>query len=174
MTVTLGEKFDSVAVSESISQSSMTNLSVSWVNCCPPTGPHRSCFPQFTRFPLLRRPLFVNVPFWVGWWADAHQRTHLSWLLLIPRAQRYLTFVSGFSPGFLMQSRQARWDPSPCIARPNSSSALILLSPFLHLSSCVLFDILQDNWWNWNGWCWTNTKDDSIHQVWNFLCKCVC
>ena len=32
------ERFDSVAVSESIS-SSMTNLSVSWVNCCPPTGP---------------------------------------------------------------------------------------------------------------------------------------
>ena len=32
------ERFDSVAVSESISSSSMTNLSVSWVNCCLPTG----------------------------------------------------------------------------------------------------------------------------------------
>ena len=29
---------------------------------------------------------------------------------------------------------------------------------------------LQDNWWNSNGWCWTNTKDDSILHVWNFLC----
>ena len=33
-----GEKFDSVVVSESITLPSMTNLSVSWVNCCPPTG----------------------------------------------------------------------------------------------------------------------------------------
>ena len=32
------ERFNSVAVSESISSSSMTNLSVSWVNGCPPTG----------------------------------------------------------------------------------------------------------------------------------------
>ena len=32
------EKFYSVAVSESMSSSSMTNLSASWVNCCPPTG----------------------------------------------------------------------------------------------------------------------------------------
>ena len=32
------ERFDSVAVPESISSSSMTNLFVSWVNCCPPTG----------------------------------------------------------------------------------------------------------------------------------------
>ena len=32
-----------------------------------------------------------------------------------------------FSPGFLMQSKQARLDPLRCIARPNSSSALILL-----------------------------------------------
>ena len=32
------ERFDSVAVSESTSSLSMTNLSVSWVNCGPPTG----------------------------------------------------------------------------------------------------------------------------------------
>ena len=34
----LKEKFDSAAMSESISSSSMTSLSESWVNCCPPTG----------------------------------------------------------------------------------------------------------------------------------------
>ena len=32
------KRFDSVAVPESISSSSMTNLSVCWVNGCPPTG----------------------------------------------------------------------------------------------------------------------------------------
>ena len=38
--------------------------------------------------------------------------------------------------------------------------------------TCIFFAFfstsLQDNWWNWNGWCWTNTNDDSIHHVWNF------
>ena len=51
-----------------------------------------------------------------------------------------------------------------CIARPNSSSASILLLLFLHLNLFALFSTsLQDYWWNWNGWWWTNTKDDSIH-----------
>ena len=62
MIVTLKERFDSVAVSESIS-SSMTNLSVCWVNGCPPTGPTALAPNIFIRCPLLRRPLVVNVPF---------------------------------------------------------------------------------------------------------------
>ena len=56
----------------------------------------RSYSQHFTRFPLLRRTLVVNVPFWVVWWAGAHYRSPRSWLLLIPRAQRYLTFRSDF------------------------------------------------------------------------------
>ena len=79
-----------------------------------------------------------------------------------------------FSPGFLMQSRQARQDPSRCIARPNSSSASILLWLFLHLHLLAFFSTsLQDCWWRWNGWCWTNAKDDSIHHVWIFLSVCL-
>ena len=78
-------------------------------------------------------------------------------------------FQIWFSPGFPMQSRQARSDPSRCIVRPNSSSALIMLWLFLHLYLHVFFSTsLQDYRWDWYGWCWTNTKDDSIHHVWNF------
>ena len=39
-----------------------------------------------------------------------------------------------FSPGFLMQLRQARQESFRCIARPNSSSASILLDSFF---SCI-------------------------------------
>ena len=68
-----------------------------------------------------------------------------------------------------MQSRQARLDPLCFIARPNSSSASILLWLFLRLHFLAFFPTsLQDNWWNWNCWRWTKTKDDSIHHVWNF------
>ena len=45
---------DSVTVLESI-PSSMTNLSTH--------GSPRSCFQHFIRFPLLRKPLLVNIPF---------------------------------------------------------------------------------------------------------------
>ena len=98
------ERFDFAAVSESISSSSMTktclcaggtNLLVAHMH-----GSHRSCFHHFIRFPLLRRPLVVIVPFWVVWWASAHRKPR-SWLLLIPQAQRYfLTFRFGFPRAF--------------------------------------------------------------------------
>ena len=41
--------------------------------------------------------------------------------------------------GFLMQQRQARQDSFRCIARPNSSSASILLWLFLHLHLLAFF-----------------------------------
>ena len=45
---------------------------------------------HFTRFPLLRRPHIVNVPFWVVWWASAHHRSPCSWLLLTcPCAEKF-------------------------------------------------------------------------------------
>ena len=88
------------------------------------------------------------------------------WVILSPEVRS--DFQIWFSPGFPMQSRQARSDPSHGVVRPNSSSASILLWPFLHLHLLAFFSTsLQDYWWNWNGWCWTNTKDDSIHHVWN-------
>ena len=138
----LREKFDSVAVSESIS-SSMTNLS--YTTC-------RQC--SILRSLMSWRPSQVS-PFLVA--------AHLT------SSEVRSDFQIWFSPGFPMQSRQARSDPSRGIVIPNSSSALILLWLFLHLHLLVFFSTsLQDKWWNWNGWCWTNTKDDSIHHVWNF------
>ena len=59
-----------------------------------------SHFHQFIRFPLLRRPLLVSIPFWVVWWTSAHYRSPRSWLLLIPRAQRYVTFRFGVHRAF--------------------------------------------------------------------------
>ena len=48
-------------------------------------------------------------------------------------------FQIWFSPGFPMQSRQARSDPLHGISIPNSSSALILLRLFFHLHLLVFF-----------------------------------
>ena len=91
-----------------------------------------------------------------------------SWLLLIPRAQRYLTFKFGFSR--LSDAVKASTFGSLAVHRENKfiigfDFAVTLSSPS---SSCVFSKSLQDNWWNWNGWSWTNTKDDSIHHVRNF------
>ena len=73
----LRERFDSVTVSESIS-SSMTNLSSTGLFVLAP-----NISPDFHS-----RPLVVNVPFWVVWWASAHHRSPCSCLLLIQQAQR--------------------------------------------------------------------------------------
>ena len=50
-----------------------------------------------------------------------------------------------FSPGFLMQWKQPRQESLRFIARPNSSSASMLLWLFLHLNFCVLFDITTEH-----------------------------
>ena len=59
-----------------------------------------SIFHQFIRFPLLRRPSFIIIPFWVAWWASVFNQSPCSLMLLSPRAQRSLTFVSGFHRAF--------------------------------------------------------------------------
>ena len=80
-----------------------------------------------------------------------------------------IDFHVRFSPGFLMQWRQTRQESFRCIARLNSPSVSTLLWLFLHLNLFAFFSTsLQNNLQNWNGQCWTNTKDDSIHHVWNF------
>ena len=81
-------------------------------------GSPRSIFHQFIRFPLLRRPSFVNIPFWVIWWVCIHNGlrrslganngSHRSAILLIFRTQRSLPFISGFSLAFWC-SRRWRW-----------------------------------------------------------------
>ena len=55
-----------------------------------------SYFYQFIRFPLLRRPILVSIPFWVVWWASVQNKSLRSLMLLIPWAERLLTFISGF------------------------------------------------------------------------------
>ena len=115
----LRERFDSVAVSESINI--IDDKLVIF-------GSPRDCFQHFTRFPLLRRPLVVNVPFGVVWWASA-QCGSPPYLFAahLTSSEVRSDFQIWFSPGFPMQSRQARSDTSHGIARPNSSSTLILL-----------------------------------------------
>ena len=95
-------------------------------------GSRRFCSQHFSRFPLLRRPFVVNVPFWVVWWASAHP---CSCLLLIPRAQRQPTPISGFH-------REASTFGSLALCRETKfiigfDVAVTLSSP---ASSCVLFD----------------------------------
>ena len=59
-----------------------------------------SIFNQFIRFPLLRRPNFINIPFWAAWWESVHNGSSRSMMLLSSRAQRKLTFMSGFPRSF--------------------------------------------------------------------------
>ena len=123
--------------------------------CWLPThGSPRSCFQHFIRFPLLRRPSLINIPFWAASWVSVFNMSPCSLMLLSSRAQRKLTFISGF-PG-LSDAVEASTSRVllRCIARPNSSSVSTLLWLFLHLHLLAFFSTsLQDNWWNWNGWC---------------------
>ena len=64
-----------------------------------------SIFPQFTRFPLLRRPSFINIQFWVTWWVSVYNMSPCFMMLLSSRAQRKLTFVSGFPRAFWCSRR---------------------------------------------------------------------
>ena len=92
-------------------------------------------------------PILVSIPLWVAWWVSVYNRSPCSMMLLSPRAQRYLTFMSGFPPGFLMQLKVAHQESVRCIARPNSSSASILLWLFLHLNLFAFFSTsIWDHW----------------------------
>ena len=84
----------------------------------------RTCFRHLTRFPHLRRPFVVIVPFWGVWWASQHYGSPRTCLLhILTSSEVRSDFQIWFSPGFPMQSRQARSDPSHGILIPNSSSA---------------------------------------------------
>ena len=130
----------------------------------------RSCFQHFTRFPLLRRPLDVNVPFWVVWWASAYHRSPCSWLLLIQPSSEVLSdFQIWFSRAFRCNRGKHLRIPYAASRDQIHHSSLILLWLFLHLHLLVFFSTsLQNTLQNWNGRCWTNTKDDSTHHVWHF------
>ena len=72
-------------------------------------GLRRSIVHQFIRFPLLRRPSFINVPFRAAWWVCAYNGSPRSILLLNLRTQRVLTLVSGFPRDFWCSRRQRWW-----------------------------------------------------------------
>ena len=128
-----------------------------------------SRFRHFTRFPHLRRPLVVIVPFWGVWWANQQYGFPIPVCCTFNDLRRTFRLSGLVIPVFQMQSRQARSDPLHGISIPNSSLALILLWLFLHLHLLVFFSTsLWRCSWSWNGHCWTNTKDYSINHVWNF------
>ena len=154
----LRERSDSAAVSESISIS-MTNRLDAGLKVLVPG--------IFARFPYLRRPLVVIVPFWGVWWANSITGLSLpvcsTWNEL--RGTFWLRFgVHGFSDAVEASTVGS-------LARHLDTKFFIIFDFAVTLSSlassCVLFVITC--WCNWNGQCWTNTKDGSTHDVWNFL-----
>ena len=111
----LRERFDSVAVSESIS-SSMTNLSATGLSVLAPNiSPdfHSTCRQCSILSSLMnKRPSQVSLFLFAALSTSSEARSD---------------FQIRFSPSLPMQSRQARSHPLRCIARPNSSLASILL-----------------------------------------------
>ena len=91
------------------------------------------CQSPYYRFPLLRRPSFDNIPFWVAWWVCVYNGSPRSFMLLSLRAQRKKTFMSGFPSTFgsLALYRETKFIIGFDFAVTLSSPA----------SSCVLFDI---------------------------------
>ena len=72
---------------------------------CVHNGSPRSIFHQYIRSPLLRRPSFLNITFWVGWWVWENNGSPRSIVLLSLRTKKRLTFVSGFLRTFWCSRR---------------------------------------------------------------------
>ena len=92
----MSKKWFEISFCDGVSSSSTINLSV----CCDDKSgksfvhtSFRLYFHHFIRFPLMRRPLFVNLP---CWWVSVRNKFLHFWMLLSPRTQKYLTFVSRF------------------------------------------------------------------------------
>ena len=75
-----------------------------WQICHPRVSPF--LLSTFHQISTLEKTTCLNVPFWVVWWASAHHKSPRSWLLLIPWAHRYLTFMSGFPWAFWCNRRK--------------------------------------------------------------------
>ena len=114
-------------------------------------GSLHSCSQHFTRFPTLEKTTFRQcfiLSSLMSW-----RPSQVSPFLVAAHStsSEVFDFQIWFSPDLLMQSKQARMDPSRCIVRPNSSSALILLWLFFHLHLLVFFS--TSHWrcnWSWN------------------------
>ena len=85
-------------------------------------GSPRSYSQHFTRFPLLRRPLVRQCSILSSLMSWRPSQVSLFLVAAHSTSSEVLSdFQIWFSPDFPMQSRQARSDPSRCIARPKSS-----------------------------------------------------
>ena len=81
-----------------------------WAN----NGSPRSIVHQFIRLPLLRRPSFINVPFWVAWWVCAYNGSPRPIVFLCLQAPRRLIFMSGFPQAFCL-GNSIPWIPADSI-----------------------------------------------------------
>ena len=94
----------------------------------------------YTCSPHLRGPLVVSVPFWRVWWASVHYKSLRSWLLLSPRAQRYLTFRFGVPRAVSCTWTKRQWKlfHSPYQHSPAPSQVSPCLSWILNFCSQTL------------------------------------
>ena len=130
------ERFDFVMVSESISSSSMTNLFVSWVNCC---NPRISPFllPTFRQISTHEKTTFRQCSILSCLMSERAPQVSLFLVAAQSMSSEVFDFHDLVFPGL-----------SDAVRR-NSSSALILLRRFLHLHLLAFFSTsLQNNWWN--------------------------
>ena len=147
-------------------------------------GCHRSIIHRFNSLPLLRRPSFVIVPPWVACWVRTFNNLFVvvHWLVtcvtvdnklhrsIIFRTPRSLTFALQevwLSSLFFWRRRWQSWG-SPCNKTHHWSWFRCDLFLPLNLFAFLL-PSLQSEVWNCNGLCWTNTEDDFLRHVWNFL-----
>ena len=111
MTAILAKEFDSVAVSESISSSSMTNLSVSWGERLSTHGSHSLLLPTFHQISTLEKTTFRQCSI-LSLMSSRPSQVSPFLVAAHSTSSEVFDFQIWFSPGF---------------PRPNSSSASILL-----------------------------------------------
>ena len=119
---------------------------------CVHNGSPRSIVHQFISCPLLRRPSFINIPFWVAWWVCAYNGSLRSIVLLSLRTQRRLTFVSEFPRAFWC-SRGKHVRIPHAVSRDQIHRRLrFCCDTFFTWIFCAFFStFLQNNLKNWNG-----------------------
>ena len=111
-----------------------------WQTCPLRVSPF--LLPTFYQIPLWWRPLVVNVSFWIVRWASAHHWSLRSWLLLIPRAQRYFLTLRFSFPQDFRCSRGKHVRIPHVVSRDQIHHRLWFCSDLSSPpSSCVLFDI---------------------------------
>ena len=107
---------------------------------------------------LEKTKFFISVPFWVAWWVSVLNKSHRflccsvwglrgDWLsdLVFPKLS---DATEGSTSGILSLHRETKFIIGFDVAV--TFFTWFFLRSFRHH--------FQDNWWNWNGWCWTKHK----------------